>query len=167
MTGLTARSEPSGPPRPEGNAKRLPDARFPVETMLIVVAFGKLEQALARVGAELGREVDVAELFDTLLDRGLATNDGGDVSGRKRVDVSTYRVRPLDTGRRGEPYSRTDKQLTIAQEAPWRLPGYPPLTAECRIWPSRCCAPRGLGQSRRKVERTEVTCFDIFALGPC
>jgi Holliday junction DNA helicase RuvB len=100
---LAARSREGGPPRAAGDEKGLPEVRFPVSASVSALVYAKLERAQRRLGAELGREVDVAGLLDTLLDEFLATEPDGSVPGRRRVDASAYRVELLESRRRGDP----------------------------------------------------------------
>jgi Holliday junction DNA helicase RuvB len=100
---LAARSREGGAPRAPGDEKGLPEIRFPVSAAVGSLVYAKLEQAQRRLGAELGREVDVAALLDTLLDQFLATQADGNVPGRTRVDASAFRVQLVETGERGAP----------------------------------------------------------------
>lgn len=100
---LAARSREGGAPRAAGDEKGLPEIRFPVSASVGSLVYAKLEQAQRRLGAELGREVDVAALLDTLLDQFLATQADGSVPGRTRVDASAFRVQLVETGERGAP----------------------------------------------------------------
>ncbi|MBL9086846.1 MAG: AAA family ATPase [Planctomycetia bacterium] len=100
---LAARSREGGAPRAPGDEKGLPEIRFPVSASVGSLVYAKLEQAQRRLGAELGREVDVAGLLDTLLDQFLATQADGSVPGRTRVDASAFRVQLVETGERGAP----------------------------------------------------------------
>lgn len=100
---LAARSKEGGPPRTAGDEKGLPEIRFPVAASVSPLVFAKLEQAQRRLGAELGHEIDVAGLLDTLLDQFLATEADGSVPGRKPVDASAFHVQLIDGGVRGAP----------------------------------------------------------------
>ena len=100
---LAARSREGGAPRAPGDEKGLPEIRFPVSASVSSLVYAKLEQAQRLLGAEVGREVDVAALLDTLLDQFLSTQADGSVPGRARVDVSAFRVQLVETGERGAP----------------------------------------------------------------
>ncbi len=100
---LAARSREGGAPRAPGDEKGLPEIRFPVSASVAPLVYAKLEQAQRLLGAEVGREVDVAALLDALLDQFLATQADGSVPGRARVDASAYRVQLVETGERGAP----------------------------------------------------------------
>ena len=103
LTLLAARSKEGGPPRAAGDEKGLPEIRFPVSASVSPVVFAKLEQAQRRLGAELGRPVDVAGLLDALLDQFLSTEADGSVPGRQRVKASAFRVQLYESGKRGDP----------------------------------------------------------------
>jgi len=100
---LAARSREGGAPRAPGDEKGLPEIRFPVAAAVSSLVYAKLEHAQRLLGAEVGREVDVATLLDALLDQFLATQADGSVPGRARVDASAYRVHLVETGERGAP----------------------------------------------------------------
>ncbi len=92
LAALARRSKPGGPPRKPSEQKGLPEIRFPLGVSVGVLGRAKVEQAQAKLAAELGREVSLAELFEALAGDFLASEADGSVPGRKRVDASIYRV---------------------------------------------------------------------------
>jgi Holliday junction DNA helicase RuvB len=134
LTLLAASSREGGPPRAAGDAKGLPEIRFPVSASVSPLVFAKLEQAQRRLGDELGRAVDVAGLLDTLLDEFLATQADGTVPGRKRLDASIYRVQLYEIGKRGDPL------LILTEDGPLPVDGGGPSREGAMSEALRCDA---------------------------
>ena len=115
LTLLASRSKEGGAPRAAGDEKGLPEIRFPVGASVSTLVYAKLEQAQRRLGAELGREVDVAGLLDALLDQFLATEADGSVPGRRprgRLGLPRAAVRERQARR---PAARRDRGRAAAR----------------------------------------------------
>jgi hypothetical protein len=103
LAALARTSKPGGPPRKPGNTKGLPEIRFPLGMRVGVVEHALIEQAQAKLSAELDRQIPLTELFLTLCSDFLTTEADGSMPGRKRVDSSLYRVILRNEGSAAEP----------------------------------------------------------------
>jgi hypothetical protein len=103
LAALARTSKPGGPPRKPGNRKGLPEIRFPLGIKVGAVERALVEQAQAKLAAELDRQVPLHELLLTLCSDFLTSEADGSVPGRRRVDSSLYRVILRNEGTAAEP----------------------------------------------------------------
>lgn len=92
------------PPRERGDAKGLPEVRFPVRATLGTVPYEMLNVAQEKLSAERGRGVDVAELLEVALGLYLDMERKDESDGWTHVPSSLYRVvlRTADGENRGD-----------------------------------------------------------------